>query len=229
MRTRSLLVVVVAVAALAGALLSANLPRKTTEAATATPAPAAGTAKATFAGGCFWCMVPPFDRLDGVLSVTSGYTGGNVPNPDYEQVSTGKTGHAEAVEIVFDPARISYQQLLDIFWANIDPLTDEAQFCDAGNQYRTAIFYHDETQRQLAEATKEAEAAKLKAPVVTEIVAAGPFYPAEDYHQDFYKKEREHYRLYRAACGRDRRLKKLRERAAANAEGAHTKGSSPDN
>jgi peptide-methionine (S)-S-oxide reductase len=220
-------VVVVAVAALAGALLSANLPRKTTEAAT--PAPAAGTAKATFAGGCFWCMVPPFDRLDGVLKVTSGYTGGNVPNPDYEQVSTGKTGHAEAVEIVYDPARISYQQLLDIFWANIDPLTDEAQFCDAGSQYRTAIFYHDETQRQLAENTKEAEAAKLQAPIVTEIVAAGPFYPAEDYHQDFYKKESEHYHLYREACGRDRRLKELREQAAANAEAAQVKGSGPAN
>jgi peptide-methionine (S)-S-oxide reductase len=229
MRKISLLVLIVAVAALGGALLSASLPRKTTEAAAATPAPATGTAKATFAGGCFWCMVPPFDRLDGVLSVTSGYTGGNVPNPDYEQVSTGETGHAEAVEIVFDPSRISYQQLLDIFWENIDPLTDEAQFCDAGSQYRTAIFYHDETQRQLAEATKEAEAAKLQAPIVTEIVAASPFYPAEDYHQDFYKKQSEHYRLYRAACGRDRRLQELRERAAANAEGAHTKGSSPDN
>lgn len=212
MRRNALLVLIVAVAALAGALLSANLPRKATEAAEPAPAPAptAGTAKATFAGGCFWCMVPPFDRLDGVLKVTSGYTGGNVPNPDYEQVSTGETGHAEAVEIVFDPARISYQQLLHVFWENIDPLTDEAQFCDAGSQYRTAIFYHDETQRQLAEATREAEAAKLEAPIVTEIIAAGPFYPAEDYHQDFYKKQSEHYRLYREACGRDRRLKELR-------------------
>lgn len=214
MRTRSYLVIVVALAALAGALLSAKLPRNT--AGATEPAPTTGTARATFAGGCFWCMVPPFDKLDGVLKVTSGYTGGNVPNPDYEQVSTGETGHAEAVEIVFDPARISYQQLLDIFWENIDPLTDEAQFCDAGSQYRTAIFYHDETQRQLAEATKKAEAAKLKAPIVTEIVAAGPFYAAEDYHQDFYKKQSEHYRLYRAACGRDRRLKELRERAAAH-------------
>jgi peptide-methionine (S)-S-oxide reductase len=220
-------VVIAALFAVAGALLSAKLPRNT--AVATEPAPTAGTATATFAGGCFWCMVPPFDRLDGVLKVTSGYTGGNVPNPDYEQVSTGKTGHAESVEIVYDPARISYQQLLDIFWANIDPLTDEAQFCDAGNQYRTAIFYHDETQRQLAEATKEAEAAKLKAPIVTEIVAAGPFYPAEDYHQDFYKKESEHYHLYREACGRDRRLKELREQAAANAEAAQVKGSGPAN
>jgi peptide-methionine (S)-S-oxide reductase len=147
----------------------------------------AETAHATFAGGCFWCMVPPFETLDGVVSVTSGYTGGTKVNPTYEGVSAGGTGHAESVDIVYDPARIGYEKLLDVFWHNVDPTTPEAQFCDHGNQYRSAIFYHDDAQRRLAEESKQAleRSHALPGPVVTEIVAAGPFYPAEGYHQDF--------------------------------------------
>ena len=154
----------------AGALLLMSVELRTNDVIAAEPALTAMTAKATFAGGCFWCMVPPFEQLNGVLSVTSGYTGGHVANPTYDQVSTGATGHAESVEIVYNPAKITYQQLLDVYWDNIDPLTDDAQFCDVGNQYRTAIFYHDETQQQLAEASKKEEMAKLKAPIVTQIV-----------------------------------------------------------
>lgn len=177
-----------------------------------------GLAMATFAGGCFWCMEPPFDALDGVISTTSGYTGGHTPNPTYEEVSAGKTGHAEAVQVVYDPKRISYDRLLDVFWRNIDPVTPNAQFCDHGTQYRSGIFYHDAEQRRLAEASKRALEAsgRLKAPIVTEIVAAGTFYPAEDYHQDYYKKNSIRYKFYRASCGRDRRLAELWGAAAAH-------------
>src|SRR6185503_12108016 len=163
-------------------------------------------ARATFAGGCFWCMEPPFDKLPGVLSTTSGYTGGSTTAPTYEQVSAGKTGHAEVVEIVYDPGKVTYAQLLEVFWRNIDPLTANAQFCDVGSQYRAAIFVHDETQRRLAEESKRAVARTLGKDVVTEIVAASRFWPAEDYHQDFYKKNPIRYNLYRAGCGRDQRL-----------------------
>jgi peptide-methionine (S)-S-oxide reductase len=173
-----------------------------------TPLP---TTHATFAGGCFWCMVPPFEALDGVVTVTSGYTGGTKVNPTYEEVSAGGTGHAESVDIVYDPARISYEKLLDVFWHNVDPTTPDAQFCDHGHQYRTAIFYHDDTQRRLAEESKQAleRSHKLPGPIVTEIVAAGPFYPAEEYHQDYYKKNPVRYRFYRYSCGRDQRLKEV--------------------
>jgi len=163
-------------------------------------------ARATFAGGCFWCMEPPFDKLPGVLSTTSGYTGGSTTAPTYEQVSAGRTGHAEAVEIVYDPGKVTYAQLLEVFWRNIDPLTANAQFCDVGSQYRAAIFVHDETQRRLAEESKRAVARTLGKDVVTEIVTASKFWPAEDYHQDFYKKNPIRYNLYRAGCGRDQRL-----------------------
>ena len=163
-------------------------------------------ARATFAGGCFWCMEPPFDKLPGVLSTTSGYTGGSTTAPTYEQVSAGRTGHAEVVEIVYDPGKVTYAQLLEVFWRNIDPLTANAQFCDVGSQYRAAIFVHDETQRRLAEESKRAVARTLGKDVVTEIVAASKFWPAEDYHQDFYKKNPVRYNLYRAGCGRDQRL-----------------------
>jgi len=168
-------------------------------------------AKATFAGGCFWCMEPPFDKLDGVISTTSGYTGGEKKNPTYEEVSSGGTGHAEAVEIVYDPAKISYDALLKVFWHNIDPTVRNRQFCDVGSQYRTAIFYHDAQQKALAEASKAAlERNKpFSGPVVTEIVAAGAFYPAEEYHQDFYLKNPVRYKFYRTTCGRDSRLKEL--------------------
>ena len=175
------------------------------------PAPTApaGLAKATFAGGCFWCMEPPFDKLPGVVSTTSGYTGGRVKNPSYEQVSAGGTGHAEAVEVVYDPAKISYEKLLEVFWHNVDPLTADRQFCDGGNQYRTAIFFHGEEQKRLAEATRAQVAQELGKKVVTEIVPAGPFYAAEEYHQDFYQKNPIRYKYYRNGCGRDRRLAEL--------------------
>jgi peptide-methionine (S)-S-oxide reductase len=170
------------------------------------------TATATFAGGCFWCMEPPFEALVGVVSVTAGYTGGHVPNPTYEQVSAGGTGHAESVQIVYDPSQVSYETLLDVFWHNVDPLAKDRQFCDVGHQYRTAIFVHGPEQRKLAEASRDALRASgpLQGRVIaTEIVDAGPFYPAEEYHQDYYKKNPLRYRFYRATCRRDARLKEI--------------------
>lgn len=166
---------------------------------------------ATFAGGCFWCMEPPFDELDGVVSTTSGYTGGQTKNPSYEEVSSGVTGHAEAVQVIFDPAKISYSRLLDVFWPNIDPLTPNAQFCDHGSQYRTAIFYHNEEQQRLAEASKKAleQSGRFTKPIVTEIVPAGEFYKAEEYHQDYYQKNPLRYKFYRYQCGRDQVLAQL--------------------
>jgi peptide-methionine (S)-S-oxide reductase len=169
----------------------------------------AETAKATLAGGCFWCMEPPYDELDGVLSTISGYIGGTKKNPTYEEVTTGKTGHAEVVQITYDPKKISYEKLLEVFWRNIDPLTPNAQFCDVGSQYRSAIFYHDEMQKRLAEQSKKAVQGRFKQPVVTEIVPAGEFYPAEDYHQDYYKKNPIRYKIYRYGCGRDERLREV--------------------
>jgi peptide-methionine (S)-S-oxide reductase len=167
--------------------------------------------KATFAGGCFWCMEGPFANLPGVVSVTSGYTGGQKKNPSYEEVSSGSTGHAESVQVAYDPKKISYSDLLKVFWHNIDPTTPNRQFCDAGTQYRSAIFFHDETQRRLAEESKRAIEAskKLPGPIVTQIVAASEFTPAEEYHQHFYKKNPVRYHEYRSGCGRDARLKEL--------------------
>ena len=168
-------------------------------------------AKATFAGGCFWCMEPPFDKLPGVVSTTSGYTGGKKLNPTYREVSDGDTGHAEAVQIVYDPAKISYQQLLNVFWRNIDPTVKDQQFCDHGSQYRTGIFVHDDMQKKQADAAKAAllKSKPFKADIVTEITAASTFYPAEDYHQDYYLKNPVKYKFYRFNCGRDARLKEL--------------------
>jgi peptide-methionine (S)-S-oxide reductase len=163
-------------------------------------------AKATFAGGCFWCMEPPFESLPGVASVTSGYTGGAKANPTYEEVSGGGTGHAEAVEIVYDPAKVSYEKLLDVFWHNIDPTVADRQFCDVGSQYRSAIFVHDGAQRKAAEASLAKVQAQLGKPVKTQIADAAPFYAAEDYHQDYATKNPIRYRFYRASCGRDARL-----------------------
>jgi len=177
-------------------------------------------ARATFAGGCFWCMEPPFDKLDGVVSTTSGYTGGRTADPTYEQVSAGRTGHAEVVEVLYDPRKITYSQLLDVFWRNIDPLTANAQFCDVGSQYRAAIFVHDETQRRLAEESKTAVARRLQKPVVTEVVTASKFWPAEEYHQDYYKKNPIRYNLYRAGCGRDQRLEAIWGPASKDRAGA---------
>ena len=167
------------------------------------------TAKATFAGGCFWSVELLFDKVDGVLSTISGYTGGAKKNPTYDQVVTGRTGHAESVQITYDPKKVSYEKLLDVFWHNIDPLTPDAQFCDAGSQYRTAVFYHDEMQKRLGEKSKKALQGRFKQLIVTQIVPVSQFYPAEDYHQDFHLKNPVRYQLYRAGCGRDRRLEEL--------------------
>ena len=175
--------------------------------------------KATFAGGCFWCMEHPFDELPGVVSVMAGYTGGQMINPTYKEVSAGGTGHAESVQIVYDPSLIKYEKLLDVFWHNIDPTVKDRQFCDSGHQYRSAIFYHTEEQQRLALESKAAlERGKpFREPIVTEIVLAGAFYPAEEYHQHYYKKNPLRYRYYRSSCGRDRRLKELWGESAGHA------------
>lgn len=176
------------------------------------PAPAhPATAKATFAGGCFWCVEEAFDKAPGVISTLSGYMGGNTRNPTYEQVSAGRTGHAEAVQVEYDPAKVSYEKLLDVFWRNIDPTQRDGQFCDHGSQYRSAIFYHDEAQRKLAEASKAtlAKSKPFKGEIVTEITKASEFYPAEDYHQDFHQKNPVRYKFYKTGCGREARLKEL--------------------
>ncbi|TMJ33641.1 MAG: peptide-methionine (S)-S-oxide reductase MsrA [Alphaproteobacteria bacterium] len=175
----------------------------------AQPSEPAKTEIATFAGGCFWCVEADFDKVPGVISTTSGYTGGRIANPSYEQVSHGGTGHAEAVEIVYEPAKVTYQKLLDVFWHNIDPFVKNRQFCDHGDQYRTAIFYHDEKQRSLAEASKANLGAGFRQPIETEITVAGPFYKAEEYHQDYYVKNPIRYKFYRFNCGRDARLQEI--------------------
>ena len=175
------------------------------------PATSAGTSKAIFAGGCFWCVESDFDKIDGVLSTTSGYTGGTLANPSYEQVSGKHTGHAEAVEVVFDPRKVSYEQLVERFWRTIDPTTKDRQFCDAGSPYRSAIFALDAAQLKAAQASRTAleKSKPFKEPIVTEVVQAGAFYAAEDYHQDYYKKNPVRYQYYRLNCGRDARLKQL--------------------
>jgi peptide-methionine (S)-S-oxide reductase len=167
--------------------------------------------KATFAGGCFWCMEQPFDGIPGVVSVTSGYTGGQKKNPTYEEVSSGGTGHAESVQVIYDPARATYEKLLNVFWHNIDPTVKDKQFCDSGHQYRSAIFYHTQEQLRLALQSKTMleKNKTFKEPVMTEIVQAPEFYPAEDYHQHYYKKNPIRYKFYRTTCGRDKRLKEL--------------------
>jgi peptide-methionine (S)-S-oxide reductase len=167
---------------------------------------AAARDTATFAGGCFWCVEEAFDKAAGVVATTSGYTGGRTRNPTYDQVSAGGTGHAEVVQVVFDPRRTTYAKLLEVFWRNVDPLTPNRQFCDEGAQYRSAIFYHDAEQRRLAEASKRALAGRFREPIVTEIGPVGAFYPAEEYHQDYYKKNPARYRFYKFSCGRARRL-----------------------
>jgi methionine-S-sulfoxide reductase len=174
------------------------------------PAPD-NAARATFAGGCFWCMEPPFDKTPGVHSTTSGYAGGTVKNPSYRQVSAGVTGHTEVVQVVYDPSKVTYEQLLEVFWKNIDPVDGGGQFCDRGSQYRTAIFYEDEAQKTAAEASKKRldDSGRLPGKIVTEIAPLEAFYPAEDYHQDFYEKNPTRYYSYRNGCGRDRRLKEL--------------------
>jgi len=166
--------------------------------------------RATFAGGCFWCMEPPFENLDGVLEVVSGYSGGKEENPTYQQVSAGSTGHREVVQVVYDPSKVGYQELLEVFWRQIDPTDAGGQFADRGNQYETAIYYHDDEQKALAEKSRDelARSGRFDRPIVTEILAAGPFYPAEDYHQDYYKKNSTHYKSYRKGSGREGYLEK---------------------
>jgi peptide-methionine (S)-S-oxide reductase len=181
------------------------------------PRLSAGQAEAIFAGGCFWCMEGPFEALDGVVSVTSGYTGGRVDGASYEQVSSGGTGHAEAVRVVFDPQRITYERLLEVFWHNVDPTQADGQFCDHGDQYRTGIFVVSAEQRRLAEASLARVRRELApARVVTQITDAAPFWVAEDYHQDFYLTHPVRYQSYRAGCGRDRRLREIWGEAASH-------------
>ena len=167
--------------------------------------------KATFAGGCFWCMEPPFEQLDGVKEVIAGYTGGQKENPTYEEVSCGSTGHAEAIQITFDPTRISYGELLDVFWKQIDPTDDGGSFVDRGSQYRSAIFYHDDEQKRLAEQSKRQleQSGKYEEPIVTEIVPYTRFWKAEEYHQDYHKKSAPQYKAYRSGSGRDQYIKRV--------------------
>ena len=171
----------------------------------------AAIGKAYFAGGCFWCMEEAFEKVKGVLSATSGYMGGTVANPSYEEVSAGRTGHAESVEVVYDPAKVSYQKLLDAFWRNVDPITPNAQFCDHGSQYRSAIFFQTDEEKREADTSRQAieQSKRFKEPIVTQIVMASQFYPAEEYHQDFYKKNPVRYKFYKYNCGRAQRLEEL--------------------
>lgn len=164
---------------------------------------------AVFAGGCFWCMEPPYDKLEGVLKTTSGYSGGKVPNPTYEQVSGGGTGHAEVVQITYDADKISYQQLLDVFWKNVDPLDGGGQFCDRGDQYRSAVFYGNAEEKRLAEASKQRVAQQLGKSIATQVVPEATFYEAERYHQDYYQRNPVRYKYYRYRCGRDQRLEEV--------------------
>ena len=197
--------------------LSAQLPAQTATGAVP-PVATSTTAKAIFAGGCFWCVESDFDKVPGVISTTSGYTGGRTANPTYQQVSSHTTGHAEAVEVVFDPTKVSYQSLVEHYWRTIDPTVKDQQFCDHGSPYRTAIFAQDATQLKTAQASRDAleKTKPFKEPIVTEIVLAGAFYPAEAYHQDYYKKNPVRYRYYRTSCGRDSRLKQLWGEQAAH-------------
>jgi peptide-methionine (S)-S-oxide reductase len=177
-----------------------------------------GLALATFAGGCFWCMEAPYDKVPGVVSTTSGYMGGTMKNPTYHDVSSGSTGHAEVVQVVYDPKKVSYDKLLEVYWHNVDPTVQDRQFCDVGTQYRTTIFVHTAEQKAAAEKSKEllAMTKPFKDPIVTPIVDAGDFWPAEDYHQDYYIKNPLRYQYYRTGCGRDARLKALWGAAAAH-------------
>ena len=187
---------------------------KTPDAASKATDPSVETKTAVFAGGCFWCMEPPFEKLKGVLGVVSGYAGGAEKNPTYEQVSAGSTGHAEVVQVTYDPSKVTYDELLDVFWKNVDPTVKDRQFCDKGAQYRTGIFYADDAQKKAAEASKAALAKEkpFEAEIVTEISPFDAFWPAEEYHQDYYKKHPIRYAYYRRGCGRDARLKEVWER-----------------
>ncbi|TWC43073.1 peptide-methionine (S)-S-oxide reductase [Pseudomonas sp. SJZ079] len=202
-----------AVSLLLAALLAAcgQTSAQTAETPASPPSSSAAEGVAVFAGGCFWCTESDFDKVPGVISTTSGYIGGTVANPTYQQVSAGSTGHAEAVQVRFDPSKTSYAKLLEAFWPTIDPLTANAQFCDHGSQYRSAIFYGNADQQAQAEASKAAlqKSGRFNQPIVTEILPASTFYPAEDYHQDYHQKNPLRYAYYRRGCGRDARLEQL--------------------
>jgi peptide-methionine (S)-S-oxide reductase len=200
-----------ALALVACAMCLANGAAAASDAEKADEQAARRTAVAIFGGGCFWCMEPPYDKLDGVLSTTSGYTGGHVPDPTYKQVSAGQTGHVEVIEVRYDPDVVSYETLLDVYWRNVDPVAVNRQFCDVGPQYRSVIFVVDDEQRRLAEASRRmlVDSGRFDRPIATEILDAATFYPAEEYHQDYYIKNPVRYRFYRSNCGRDRRLKEL--------------------
>jgi len=204
-----LIISLIAVIGIAAAAILANKEISNMNANASTEPASGATETAVFAGGCFWCMESAFEKQNGVISVESGYTGGTVENPSYSEVSAGGTGHAEVIRVVFDPARVSYARLLDVFWHNVDPLTADAQFCDRGTQYRSAIFYGSDEQKRLAESSREIVERELQSTVATEIVPAAAFYRAEEYHQDYYKKNPIRYRFYRTSCGRDDRLRDL--------------------
>lgn len=196
------------------ALLMISMLAALPPAAAQAPKPAAGktvTATATFAGGCFWCVEEVYDKLPGVISTVSGYMGGHVKNPTYEQVSTGRTGHTEVLQVEYDPAKVNYEQLLDAFWRNIDPTQASGQFCDIGSQYRSEIFYHNDEQKRLAEASKSAlvKSKPFKGDIVTAITRAGEFYRAEEYHQNYHQRNPIRYRYYKTGCGREARLREL--------------------
>jgi peptide-methionine (S)-S-oxide reductase len=214
MKVKAIVIGTLSVVATAGLTLTMIANGDSSEVGTPEPygqSDKAGSAKATFAGGCFWCMEPPFDELEGVVATISGYTGGHQDNPTYEQVSAGGTGHFEALLIHYDPEKVSYSKLLEVFWRNVNPTDPAGQFCDRGSQYRTAIFYHTEEQRRLAEESKQKleESGRLPKAVVTPIQPAPTFHPAEDYHQDYYRKNPIRYKFYRRGCGRDRVLRDL--------------------
>lgn len=213
---RSTLAAITAAVLCAGAARAAGSPGDDTRPAPL-PVAAPGESTATFAGGCFWCMETAFEGVAGIHSATSGYCGGTKPRPTYEEVGAGTTGHAESVQVIFDPRIISYARVLDLYWHNIDPFSAEGQFCDRGHQYRSVIFVHDAAQRRLAEQTKAKIEARFKRKVATEIVAYQSFWPAEIYHQDFYKKNPVRYHEYREGCGRDRRLEEVWGRDAGRA------------
>ncbi|MSR13993.1 MAG: peptide-methionine (S)-S-oxide reductase [Gammaproteobacteria bacterium] len=204
---RSLLALVLAVAV----FTSANAQEIDPEAPATLPQPRADQQVATFAGGCFWCMEPPFDHLEGVSATTSGYISGRLKNPSYDQVSHEETGHAEAIQVLFDPDKVTYERLLEVFWRNIDPTALDYQFCDAGHQYRSAIFYHDAAQKAAAISSKQAleKDKPFAGGIVTEITAATEFYPTENYHQNYYLTNPVRYKFYRYNCGRDKRLNEL--------------------
>ncbi|NVF12585.1 peptide-methionine (S)-S-oxide reductase MsrA [Vreelandella maris] len=205
--SRPLTLCVLAAAGLASTSLYAQATQA--QSSQAPSSQAQGSAEATFAGGCFWCMEPPYDNQPGVSATISGYIGGELENPTYEDISRGGTGHAEVVQIEYDSEKISYEQLLEIFWRNIDPFAVDRQFCDVGDQYRSAIFYHDEEQRELAEASKAEMEARFDREIATQIVPATTFWAAEEYHQNYYQKNPVRYKFYRFSCGRDGRLEEV--------------------